>query len=52
MRTKTIINPETGLREDRTDYPTIAIREAIVNALVYRDYSIHDRRYANTNYYV
>ena len=41
MRTKTIINPETGLREDRTDYPTIAIREAIINALVHRDYSIH-----------
>ena len=41
MRTKTIINPETGLREDRTDYPIIAIREAIVNALVHRDYSIH-----------
>lgn len=41
MRTKTIINPESGLREDRSDYPIIAIREAIVNALVHRDYSIH-----------
>jgi len=41
MRTKTIINPETGLREDRTDYPILAIREAIINALVHRDYSIH-----------
>lgn len=41
MRTKTIINPETGKREDRTDYPITAIREAIVNALVHRDYSIH-----------
>ena len=41
MRTKTIINPENGEREDRSDYPTIAIREAIVNALVHRDYSIH-----------
>lgn len=41
MRTKTIINPETGRREDRTDYPIMAIREAIINALVHRDYSIH-----------
>lgn len=41
MRTKTIINPENGIREDRPDYPTIAIREVIVNALVHRDYSIH-----------
>lgn len=41
MRTKTIINPETGAREDRTDYPITAIREAIINALVHRDYSIH-----------
>ena len=41
MRTKTIINPETGRREDRTDYPMLAIREAIINALVHRDYSIH-----------
>jgi ATP-dependent DNA helicase RecG len=41
MRTKTIINPKTGKREDRTDYPITAIREAILNALVHRDYSIH-----------
>lgn len=41
MRTKTIINSETGQREDRTEYPITAIREAIVNALVHRDYSIH-----------
>lgn len=41
MRTRTIINPQTGKREDRTDYPIPAIREAILNALVHRDYSIH-----------
>ncbi len=41
MRTKTIIDPNTGKREDRTDYPIIAIREALLNSLVHRDYSIH-----------
>ena len=41
MKNKTIINPETGAREDRTDYPITAVREAIINALVHRDYSIH-----------
>ena len=41
MKIKTIISSETGHREDRTDYPITAIREAIINALVHRDYSIH-----------
>lgn len=41
MRTKTIINEQTGKREDKTDYPIPAVREAILNALVHRDYSIH-----------
>ena len=33
MRTKTIVNAETGMRDDRTDYPITAIREALINAL-------------------
>ena len=41
IRTKTIINPETGKREDRPDYPLAAVREALLNTLVHRDYSIH-----------
>ncbi|MDO4303256.1 MAG: ATP-binding protein [Bacillota bacterium] len=41
MRTKTIIDNNTGKRQDRTDYPVTAIREAVLNALVHRDYSIH-----------
>lgn len=41
IRTKTIIHPDNGRREDRTDYPMTAVREAIINALVHRDYSVH-----------
>ena len=41
MHTKTIIDPNTGKREDRTDYPVAALRESILNALVHRDYSVH-----------
>jgi ATP-dependent DNA helicase RecG len=41
MRTKTIIDQKTGKRTDYTDYPVAAVREAVLNSLVHRDYSIH-----------
>lgn len=41
MRTSTTINPSTGRRTDKTEYPIAAVREVILNALVHRDYSIH-----------
>ncbi len=39
-RTKTIID-DNGRRADKNEYPVKAVREAILNALVHRDYSIH-----------
>lgn len=39
-RTKVIID-ENGKRTDKLEYPIIAIREAILNAIVHRDYSIY-----------
>lgn len=39
-RTKTIIG-NGGRRHDRTEYPMTAVREAVLNALVHRDYSLY-----------
>ena len=39
MRKKTIVDNE-GHRVDKWEYPIVAVREAILNALIHRDYSI------------
>lgn len=41
MKTRTIIDPATGKRRDKTEYPVNAIREAVLNAVIHRDYSAH-----------
>ena len=39
MKVKVIISDKTGLRRDVTQYPKEALREAISNMLIHRDYS-------------
>jgi len=39
MKTRTMIDSDSGERTDKTEYPIEAIREAVLNALIHRDYS-------------
>ena len=39
MKTKTIVD-SSGHRADKDEFPIVAVREAILNALVHRDYSM------------
>ena len=39
MKVRTMIDPQTGMRKDRSEYPIEALREIVLNALIHRDYS-------------
>lgn len=41
MRVAVTIDEATGQRKDVHEYPIVAVREVILNALVHRDYSMH-----------
>lgn len=42
VRVKTIV--DDGKRADKTEFPITAVREAVLNALMHRDYSAHSER--------
>lgn len=41
MRVETLTDETSGARKERTKYPIRAVREAILNALIHRDYSVY-----------